>query len=83
MKRSEILTIIQNAIVEHNKDIGDFEGYGAYSHKLILTKLEEAGMVPPEVKEPCETLYLDHTGQVVKGEDSFVFVHKWEAEDEA
>ena len=51
MKRSEILKIIQQAIVDHNKSIGDFEGYGAYSHELILDRILEAGMLPPEAAD--------------------------------
>jgi hypothetical protein len=70
MKRSEMIRIIDQEL-----------GYDT-DPESVLDAIEKSGMVPPEVKEPCETLYLDHTGRVVKGEDSFVFVHKWETEDE-
>jgi hypothetical protein len=76
MKRSQMI----NCVIDKMK-LGGYESFSVAAIEDILHYTEEAGMVPPEVKEPCETLYLDHTGQVVKGEDSFVFVHKWEPED--
>lgn len=72
MKRSEIIRIIRDAVSDFNaKDELD-EGY-------ILSKLEEAGMQPPAIKEPCETFVL-YNGQYVKTEDSFIFTHKWDEE---
>lgn len=71
MKRSEILKIIQQAIVDHNKSIGDFEGYGAYSHELILERILEAGMHPPET-------YMKNMPKV----DGNKVVLAWEEENE-
>ena len=55
--------------------------YDALSRQILST-IENNGMVPPEVKEPCATHFIDATGQVQRGEDSYTFVHKWENEDE-
>jgi hypothetical protein len=82
MKRSQAIKILANQLVLTGNHYND-DGRDLEDSEKILSMMEKFGMVPPEVKEPCETLYLDHTGQVVKGEDSFVFVHRWEAEDEA
>lgn len=45
----------------------------------MLTKLEQLGMQPPAVKEPCESFVL-HNGQHIRVQDSFMFVHKWDQE---
>lgn len=73
MKKSEMLKIIQQAIVDHNKSIGDFEGYGAYSHELILERLLEAGMLPPEI---VQKVYTGH------GNHEEIVCYYWEPEDE-
>ena len=54
-------------------------GDSGYVANNILCKLEELGMQPPAVKEPCETFVL-HNGQYIKTEDSFMFTHKWDQE---
>lgn len=47
----------------------------------ILSKIEELGMSPPEVSEPCQTIVIDsRTGQQLQVENSTVFVRKWEEE---
>lgn len=45
----------------------------------MLFKLEQLGMQPPAIKEPCETFVL-YNGKYVKTEDSFVFTSRWEDE---
>lgn len=81
MKRSEILGSIvtwleQTQYIDLPTAAGsDFEA----AAKELLLKLEEEGMQPPAVKEPCETFVL-HQGKYIKTEDSFMFTHKWDQE---
>lgn len=75
MKQSEVAHEIEILIVkaiEHKLDECQITG-------LILKRLEELGMAPPEVSEPCETHILTNRG-VMLGEPSTVFVRKWEDE---
>ncbi len=76
MKRSEIQKLIETRLYELNVDSnGATEMIG----EKILQALEEAGMQPPSIKEPCETWVLIN-GKHVRTEDSFVFTHKWDEE---
>jgi hypothetical protein len=76
MKRSEILKLL-------DKKLNSKCGYGTVFEdkdtEEVLSFLEELGMQPPAIKEPCETFVL-HQGKYVKTEDSFVFTHKWDQE---
>lgn len=87
MKKSEILKIIQKAIVDHNKSIGDFEGYGVGADKLILERILEAGILPPPDDAEAVTrsiVYLTYKGRVVDNKDGTPVVSLlWEPEDEA
>ena len=47
--------------------------------RLIISKLEELGMQPPAVKEPCET-FVVHNGRYIQTDNSFIFTHKWDEE---
>lgn len=77
MKRSELIELIESTLYDMNVDSnGATEMVG----ETILNLLESKGMAPPEVKEPVETLYQDANGKVVRGEDSTLFVRKWEDE---
>lgn len=76
MKRSQIERAIEDKLYEINVDSnGAMEMVG----QTILNLLEEMGMQPPSVKEPCETWVLVN-GRHVRTEDSFVFINKWEEE---
>ena len=75
MKRSEIISVIQDTLI----DEGDLQPISDYLAQCILTKLEEAGIQPPAIKEPCETHVL-YQGRYVKTDDSFIFTHKWDEE---
>lgn len=79
MKRSEMLSIIQQAIVDHNISIGDFEGYGAHSHELILERLEEAGMKPPSYIA-CMANGKLYNPDIDQGRDTII-ARGWEPED--
>lgn len=76
MKRSEIVELITELVC--NLPNIDTSAVAENIGEVVLSRLEEAGAAPPEVKIPCETHYLDAMGKVVRGEDSFVFVRKWE-----
>lgn len=81
MKRTQILDIIRlqiNQFYGAAPFVNQAE-YDALSRQLLET-LEQNGMVPPAVKEPCPTHYIDAMGQVKQGEDSYAFVHRWEDE---
>lgn len=73
MKRSEAIRIISDLFSELNIPNHEEEAIRA------LIKVEEMGMQPPAVKEPCETFVL-HQGKYIKTEDSFMFTHKWDQE---
>jgi len=75
MKRSE-------AFIALEKMIDDARNTEETSRQIaidLIGKLEELGMQPPAIKEPCETFVL-HQGRYVKTEDSFMFTHKWDEE---
>jgi hypothetical protein len=81
MKRSEMIDILDNALLTHT-DIGASccnLNINKETLHLVLCALEAAGMQPPAIQEPCETFVL-HNGKYVKTEDSFVFTNKWEEE---
>lgn len=65
MKRSEIINLITDIVGDKANE--------------VLQKLEEAGMQPPAIKEPCESFVLAN-GQYLKVADSFVFTNKWDEE---
>ena len=73
MKRSEMINLIQELL-----NANGMNGLSTGPNE-VLTLIEEAGMQPPAIKEPCETFVL-HNGQYIKTEDSFIFTHKWDAE---
>jgi hypothetical protein len=76
MKRDEFIDLVINKLKSN--------GYETVEHCLIedaLHFMEEAGIVPPAIKVPCATHYIDSNGIVQQGEDSFVFIHRWEDED--
>lgn len=81
MKRSEPLYDL-SALLQNTEHIDVPMSQHIQDEKLaleILSKLEELGMQPPSIKEPCETFVL-YNGKYVKTEDSFMFTHKWDEE---
>lgn len=68
MKRSEMVKLIQDAVYEkfqikvRRKDIDP-----------ILTKIEQAGMVPPIIKE--KSFYIAENGEEIYA------THEWESEE--
>jgi hypothetical protein len=74
MKRSEMVKIIQQAIIDYNISIGDFAGYGTGSSDLILQKLEEAGMLPPHHPDRYGSAWCNATNW----DDD---VYEWENEE--
>ena len=78
MKRSEIISIIDSELA------GLFgvteQQERTEKAKAILLALEEVGIQPPAIKEPCTTEVF-YNGRYVKTEDSFIFTHKWDEED--
>lgn len=75
MKRSQII----DTIITGFYGIEEASDESKTRAEIILKRLEEAGMQPPAIKEPCETFVL-HNGQYIKTEDSFIFTHKWDEE---
>jgi hypothetical protein len=73
MKRSQVIEHLTNLLMRLSP-----EPFSDAAH--ILAELESMGMAPPEIKEPCETHYINAIGQLQRGEDSFVFVRRWEDE---
>lgn len=73
MKRSEMIDIIFSELhgLDDQPEVS----------RRIMEAIEQAGMTPPAIKEPCESFVL-HNGQYIKVEDSFVFTHKWDDENE-
>lgn len=76
MKRSDMISLILTELSPY------FDSTDRYNRgecaTSVLKSMEEAGMTPPAVKEPCPTHYIDAMGQVQRGEDSVLFVHRWE-----
>lgn len=77
MKRSEAIKLLDKTIKD--SIISNGEMVPAYNIEDIFKAIEELGMQPPAVKEPCETFAL-HQGKYIKTEDSFMFTHKWDQE---
>lgn len=81
MKRSYFVTMLDKVVNAH------FEQFGNEINKDNIDNLvgrlniaiEDLGLEPPAVKEPCESFVL-HNGQYIKVADSFVFTHKWDEE---
>lgn len=80
MKRSEMLSILLGSVYDNIGAYGEYSGLMTDNVHKILEDLEVAGMAPPEVPEPCQTYFVDATGRQMQGEDSTVFVRKWEDE---
>jgi len=86
MKRSEAIDLILSKL--HNLELGtddsiieesEFELARVGHATDILDFLEELGMEPPAVREPCETFVL-YNGQYIKTEDSFTYTRRWDEE---
>lgn len=77
MKRSEMIVELEILLDPYMEGIEHDELTRRVN--LVLTRLEQLGVQPPAIKEPCETFVL-HNGQYIRTEDSFVFTHKWDDE---
>lgn len=73
MKRSEMINHIQELLNQNG-----MQGLSTTAND-VLSHIEQAGMAPPEVREPVTTyiIFPDGAKQV---EDSTQFVRKWENE---
>jgi hypothetical protein len=77
MKRSEVvkqITELIDGLMINERHIAENQA------ELILAQLEAIGVAPPEVAEYVETHYRDAMGHVFRGEDSKLYVRKWEVE---